>query len=110
MELTPNTDYLGLIPKVHYTTLIDELLCYHDIIDSPTYDDDGDDDDVINYIENIEMGLFDWLPMHNYMENKGKEMHSMDVRVHAIQTSSNIPEYISILQIQQVAAQDEHLQ
>ena len=34
----------------------------------------------------------------------------MDVRVDAIQTSMNILEYMSIQQIQQATAQDEHLQ
>ena len=44
------------------------------------------------------------------MENKDEEIHGMDVRVDAIQTSMSIPECMSIAQIQQVTVQDEHLQ
>ena len=39
-----------------------------------------------------------------------KKIHGMDIRVDAIQTSTNVPEYMSIQQIQQATAQDEHLQ
>ena len=34
----------------------------------------------------------------------------MDIRVDAIQSATDIPECISILQVQQTMAQDEHLQ
>ena len=44
------------------------------------------------------------------MENKDEEIHGMDIRVGTIQTSMNIPECMSIPQIQQATAQDEHLQ
>ena len=44
------------------------------------------------------------------MENKEEEIHGMDIRVDAIQMPSNVPEYMSIQQIQQATAQDEHLQ
>ena len=44
------------------------------------------------------------------MENKDEEIHGMDVRVDAIQTSMNVPECMSMQQIQQATAQDEHLQ
>ena len=57
-------------------------------------------------------GLFiaDWLSQHNHMENKDEEIHGMGIRVDAIQTSLNVPECMSIQQIQQATAQDEHLQ
>ena len=44
------------------------------------------------------------------MENKDEEIHGMDIMVDAIQMSVNIPECMSTQQIQQVTAQDEHLQ
>ena len=34
----------------------------------------------------------------------------MDIKLDAIQMSTNVPEYMSIQQIQQATAQDEHLQ
>ena len=48
--------------------------------------------------------------MQNHTENKDDEIHGMDIRVEAIQTSMNILECMSIPQIQQATAQDEHLQ
>ena len=44
------------------------------------------------------------------MENKDEAINGMDVRVYPIQTSMNVPECMSIQQIQQAPAQDEHLQ
>ena len=64
----------------------------------------------IIYKPGLEVFITDWLSRHNHMENKDEEMHGMDVRVDAIQMSMNIPECMSIPQIQQVTVQDEHLQ
>ena len=47
---------------------------------------------------------------HNHTQNKGVEIHSMDIKVDAIQTMTNILECMSIPQIQQATAQDDHLQ
>ena len=57
-----------------------------------------------------ELFIADWLSRYSHMENKDEEILGMDMRVDALQTSVNIPEYMSILQIQQVTTQDEHLQ
>ena len=57
-----------------------------------------------------ELFITDWLSKHNHMENKDKEIHGMDVRVDAIQISTNGPEYMSIQNIQQATAKDKHLQ
>ena len=43
------------------------------------------------------------------MGNKDEEVHGMDLRVDAIQMSMNVPECMSIQQMQQATAQDEHL-
>ena len=43
-------------------------------------------------------------------ENKDAEVHGMDIKVDTIQTMTNIPECISIPQIQQETTQDDHLQ
>ena len=58
----------------------------------------------------LEPFIADWLSWHNHTENKDEEIHSMDIRVGAIQMSINVPECMSIQQIQQETAQDEYLQ
>ena len=57
-----------------------------------------------------ELFITDWLSCHNHRENKYKEIHGMDIKVDAIQKSMNVPECISIQQIQQATTWDEHLQ
>ena len=44
------------------------------------------------------------------MESKDKPIKDMDIRIDAIQNATDIPECVSILQIQQASAQDNHLQ
>ena len=57
-----------------------------------------------------ELFIADWLSRHNHTENKDEEMHGMNVKVDTIQTTMNISECMSILQIQQVTLQGQHLQ
>ena len=64
----------------------------------------------IMYKPGPELFITDWLSRHNYMEDKATQIHCMDIKVDAIQTKTNILECISILQIQQATAQDDHLQ
>ena len=64
----------------------------------------------ISYKPGPELFIADWLSRHNLTENKDAEIHGMDIKVDTIQTKINIPECMSILQIQQATAQDEHLQ
>ena len=47
---------------------------------------------------------------HNHKEDKNEPIQDMDTRVDAIQSMTGIPECMSISQIQQMTAQDEHLQ
>ena len=54
--------------------------------------------------------ITDWLSRHNHTVNKDAEIPGMDIRIDAIQTATNIPVCISIPQLQQVTAQDDHLQ
>ena len=58
----------------------------------------------------LEIFIANWLPQQNHMENRNGEICGMDVRVDAIQTSMNVPECMSIQQIQQATAQVGHLQ
>ena len=43
------------------------------------------------------------------MENKDEEIHGMEIRVDSIWTSMNLPECMSIPQVQQATVQDEDL-
>ena len=54
--------------------------------------------------------IADWLSWHNHKEGKDKPIKDMDIRIDAIQCATDIPECISISQIQQASTQDEHLQ
>ena len=57
-----------------------------------------------------EIFIADWLSQQNHTENKDEAIHDIDIRVDAIQMSTNVPECMSIQQIQQATAQDEQLQ
>ena len=52
----------------------------------------------------------DWLLWHNHVEGKDKPIKDMDVRVDTIQGVTDIPECISMAEIQQASSQDDHLQ
>ena len=39
--------------------------------------------------------ITDWLPRHNHTQNKDEEIHNMDIKVDAIQTTMNIPQCMS---------------
>ena len=56
-----------------------------------------------------EVFITDWLSQQNHTENKDEAIHGMDVRVDEIQTSMNVPECMSMQQLQQAIAQEEHL-
>ena len=54
--------------------------------------------------------IADWLSQHNHEEGKDKPIKDMDIRIETIQSVTDISECMSILQIQQASAQDDHLQ
>ena len=64
----------------------------------------------ILYKPNPEIFIVDWLLQHNHIEGKDKPIKDMDIRIDAIQSTTDIPECMSMSQIQQASAQDEHLQ
>ena len=64
----------------------------------------------ILYKLGLEIFIADWLSQHNHMENKDEAIQGMDVKVDAVQTSTNVPECMSIQKMQCTTAQDEHLQ
>ena len=54
--------------------------------------------------------IADRLSWHTHMEGKDKPIKGMDIRIDVIQSVTDIPECMSISQIQQASAQDDHLQ
>ena len=62
----------------------------------------------ILYKPGPELFIADWLLHHNHEEGKDKPIGDLDIRVDAIQTTTDI--CISISQIQHTMAQDENLQ
>ena len=64
-----------------------------------------------NFIQTRAQIFFaDWLSHHNHNENKDKAIKGMDIKVDAVQMMTDVPECMSIHQIQQATVQDEHLQ
>ena len=51
----------------------------------------------------------DWLSRHHHKEGKDMPIKDMDIRIDTIQSTTDIPECVSISQIQQASVQDEHL-
>ena len=54
--------------------------------------------------------IADWLSRHNHIEGKDKPIKDMDVCVDAIQSVTDMPAYVSMAEIQQASAQDNHIQ
>ena len=49
------------------------------------------------------MFIADWLLRHNHIEGKDKPIKGMEVQVDVIQTTMDIPECVSIAEIQQAS-------
>ena len=64
----------------------------------------------ILYKPRLEIFTADWLSHHNHKEDKNEPIQDMDIRVDTIPSVTDIPDCMSILQIQQTTAQDEHHQ
>ena len=54
--------------------------------------------------------IADWLSKHKHVEGKDKLIEDMDIQVDAIQSTTDMPECVSMAEIQQASAQDDHLQ
>ena len=54
--------------------------------------------------------IADWLSHNNHIEGKDKPIKGMDIRIDAIQSTTDMPECISMAEIQQASVQDNHLQ
>ena len=57
-----------------------------------------------------EIFIANWLLQHNHAEGKDKPIKDVDIRIDAIQSVANIPECVSVSEIQQASTQDDHLQ
>ena len=64
----------------------------------------------IIYKPGPEFFIADWLSRNNHVEGKDKPIKDMDVHMDVIQNSIDMPECVSMAEIQQASSQDEHLQ
>ena len=54
--------------------------------------------------------IADWLSRHNHAEGKDQLIKGMEVWVDIIQTTTDMPECLSMMELQQASSQDDHLQ
>ena len=64
----------------------------------------------IIYKPGPEIFIVDWLLRHNHTEGKDKPTKGMDIWVDTIQTATDMPDCISMAEIQQASSMDNHLQ
>ena len=54
--------------------------------------------------------MADWLSRHNHSENKDEEIMGMQISINVIQSNTNIPECMTMCELQEVASQDQYPQ
>ena len=54
--------------------------------------------------------IADWLSKHNHTEGKDQPIKGMEIQVNIIQTATDMPECLSMTELQQASSQDNHLQ
>ena len=54
--------------------------------------------------------IADWLLRHNHAEGKDQPIKGMELWVDIIQTTTNMPECLSMTDLQQASSQDSHIQ
>ena len=64
----------------------------------------------IIYKPGPEICVADWLLRHNHAEGKDKPIKGMDIQMDAIQIATDMPECVSMAEIQQASSLDNHLQ
>ena len=64
----------------------------------------------IIYKPGPEIFIADWLSRHNHTEEKDKPIKGMDIHMDAIQATTEMPECVSVAEIQQVSSINNHLQ
>ena len=64
----------------------------------------------IIYKPSPEIFIADWLLRHNHAEGKDKVIKGMDIQMDTIQNATDMPDCLSMAEMQQVSSQDDHLQ
>ena len=64
----------------------------------------------IIYKPGPEIFIADWLLRHNHTEGKDKPIKGMEIQMDAIQTVTDMPECVSMAEIQQASSLNNHLQ
>ena len=54
--------------------------------------------------------MTDWLSRQNHNENKGEEITGMQISINVIQSTTKIPECLTMHELQEATSQDQHLQ
>ena len=54
--------------------------------------------------------IADWLSRHNHVEGKDQPIKGMELRVDIIQTTTGMPECLSMTELQEASPQDSHIQ
>ena len=54
--------------------------------------------------------IADWLSRHNHADGKNQLIKGVEVWVDVIQTATDMPECLSMTELQQASSQDDHLQ
>ena len=64
----------------------------------------------IIYKPKPDLFIADWLSRQYHDENKDTQIPGMQVSINVIQTATNIPEHMTMHDLQQAVSQDQHLQ
>ena len=64
----------------------------------------------IIYKPSPDIFIADWLWRHNHMQGKDQPIKGMEIQVNVIQTATDMPECLSMTELQQALSQDDHLQ
>ena len=62
------------------------------------------------YKPGLDLFIADWLSRHNHKENKDAEIPGMQLNIDAIETMTDIPDCMTMQQLQQATSKDDHLQ
>ena len=53
--------------------------------------------------------MADWLSRHNHSENRGEEITGMQISFNVIQSITNVPECMTMHELQEETSQDQHI-
>ena len=64
----------------------------------------------VTYKPGPDIFIADWLSRHNHTEGKDQPIKGMELWIDVIQTTTDMPECLSMTELQQASSQDNHLQ